>query len=225
MFDERDGDDPAATVARSLTGSPDLARLSDEELVEVVREAQAAGDVERAKRALGALLGGYVPHLKKRAQLRLAGDLACHAEDIAQETLSDATSSVLAGKIDAGRPGSFRAWLHRVLDRRIDDFFRQHYRRQATQLQDTPLDALAPTLCGEDGRFADRIHVREAVLAELRALNARHRTVVVAVELRGDDPASVAARIPGMTVDNIYQICSRFRRRLKQSLRGRTEGE
>ncbi|WDT94067.1 RNA polymerase sigma factor [Thermoleophilum album] len=225
MFDERDGDDPAATVARSVTGSRDLARLSDEELVEVVREAQAAGDVERARRALEVLLGGYFPHLKKRAQLRLAGDLACHAEDVAQETLSDATSSLLAGKIDASRPGSFRAWLHRVLDRRIDDFFRQHYRRQEAQLQDTPLDAFEATLSGEDGRFADRMHERETLFAELRALNEHHRAVVVAVELRGDAPASVAARIPGMTVDNVYQICSRFRRQLQQSLRGRTEGE
>lgn len=203
------GDDQSSAVTKRPPTLSELTRLDDAELLVLIREARAAGDEETARRAADTLFAGYIPHLQKRALLRLQNTrFEGQIDDVIQETLAAALSFSLRGQTAQ----AFRAWLHTILERRIADLFRG--RGQDRLAADLSLDDVAgPAGPRTDADLADLLHCRDALQEELGRLSDRHRQLVSMILFRGFSTAE-AARLTDLSLDNAYQILSRFQRRV-----------
>ena len=90
-----------------------------------------------------------------------------------------------------------------ITQRRIADF---HRRRAATTVPIDDLTVIAPA--------DDEVELNDLIERLLARLNAEHRRVVELVVLQGRG----AAEIDGVSVANVHQITSRFRRALREEL-------
>jgi RNA polymerase sigma factor (sigma-70 family) len=191
----------------------ELSALDDEALITYVREAREASDRAAARRGLMVLVCGY----ERDVQRRLSTRLPPHAVD---DVAHDALVRAIAAAFDGTSVGEFRSWLHTIVDRSAADFFRRAGRR--------PKETLLPSEhTGEDDVWgAEPFQESETGAVELRIIteevmatfSEKHRQVTK-LHIFGALPASeVCDRIDGMSPDNVAQIASRFRAKLRARL-------
>ena len=193
-----------------------LTNLTDDQLVDYLRQAREAGRHEAMRPAIGVLVYGYWGNLVNRARLKLPS--VADAEEVAGEAVASAIASAFDGK----SVGEFRSWLHTILSRRIADHLESRKRRPRT----TPLPSehagdedvwgTEPAVEFEGDALSAQECLRQAY-EELE--NARHRRVIDLYVL-GPHPAAETAELMGneMTEANVHQIASRFHRRVKELL-------
>jgi RNA polymerase sigma factor (sigma-70 family) len=190
----------------------ELDKLSDEALIAYLRDARSAGAKDTARRALAVLVYGYEDIVEQRMALRLPA----HAvQDAAHEALVRAVASAF----DSSSVGEFRSWLGTIVKRTIADWYRRRERRpEEVQLPrehsgDERPEAV-PAVASETGAVEFQMVVDD-VMAKL---SDSHREVIE-LHVFEDIPATeVCGRIDGMSADNVAQIASRFRKRLREAL-------
>jgi RNA polymerase sigma factor (sigma-70 family) len=198
----------------------ELHRLTDDQLIAYIRDARDAGDLAAGRRALMFLVYGYERDVKRRLSLRLPP----HAID---DVAHDALVKAIAAAFDGSSQGEFRSWLHTIVDRTAVDWFRRAERRP----KETPLPSEhagndevwgdEPVTSSHSGEVELRIIIDE-VMAEL---SDTHRQVIELHVFDGLIAREVCDRIDGMTEDNVAQIASRFRAKLRTRLDPETGGD
>jgi RNA polymerase sigma-70 factor, ECF subfamily len=191
----------------------ELDQLSDEKLIAYLREAAGAGDHAAARRALAILVYGHTANVERRMLLRLPR----HA---AQDAAHDALVRAITSAFDGTSEGEFHSWLNTICDRTAVDWYRRRERRpRETRLPSEHADD--DEVWGEEPATASEAGAVELqlLLAEIMAeLTPSHREVIELHVLEGVPAAETAARIDGMKADNVAQIASRFRKRLREVL-------
>jgi RNA polymerase sigma factor (sigma-70 family) len=191
----------------------ELHRLADDRLIAYIRDACAAGDAAAARRGLAFLVYGYERDVKRRLALRLPG----HAVEDAGH---DALVRAITAAFDGTSQGEFRSWLHTIVDRTAVDWFRRAQRRP----QEAPLaseHAGEEEVSGEEPSIdseAGAVHLRIIIDEVLEELSEKHRQVIELHVFGALPAAEVCERIDGMTEDNVAQIASRFRAKLRARL-------
>ena len=191
-----------------------LDRLSDDELIEYIREARRAsrGDAERL--AVQILVWGHRENLRRRVSIKVPRE---DVDDVADEALVSAVGAVFS----SATVGEFRSWLNTIVDRRIADY----HKRRRIHTEPLPEEHEgdeevwqrkgAPTIPGPAHRVESRMLIEEAT----RELSEPHRRVVELRRLYGYSAKDAAVEVNNhfgdrldtpMREDNVHQICSRF---------------
>jgi RNA polymerase sigma factor (sigma-70 family) len=190
-----------------------LQQLDDERLIAYIRDARDQDQRPAARRGLMILIYGYEPDVKRRVKLKVAPEAV---DDVTHDALVKAIAAAFGGS----SVGEFRSWLHTIVDRTIVDHYRRKNRR--------PKESILPTEhAGEEDVWgAEPFQESEAGAVELRMIvdqvlasfNERH-TMVIELHVFGALSAGeVCDRIEGMSEDNVAQIASRFRAKLRKRL-------
>jgi RNA polymerase sigma factor (sigma-70 family) len=204
-----------------------LQRLCDDELIVYVRGARAHGEGQAATEALQVLVVGYeeVAHTRVRLNLR---DAPGHVvEEIAERALISAITSAF----DGASVGQFRSWLHTIIDRRIYDYLRTKRVREVPLAEEHADDPDVHGAVLEAPDETGEVLVQMLIDQALGELSEVHRAVV---ELRVFQSASAKEtaqvvnrhfpdRQKPMSEDNVHQIATRFRRRMRELLDGDTQ--
>jgi len=191
----------------------ELDQLSDEKLIAYVREASSAGDPAAAKRALAILVYGHAANVERRMLLRMP-------RWAAQDAAHDALVRAIAAAFDGTSEGEFHSWLNTITDRTAADWFRRRDRRPKETLLpsehagDDEIWGDEPAIASEAGAVELQL-ILDGIVAEL---SPAHRQVIELHVLDGLSAAETCERIDGMSPDNVAQIASRFRRRLRDVL-------
>jgi RNA polymerase sigma factor (sigma-70 family) len=191
----------------------ELHQLSDEQLIAYIRDGRTAGALAHARRGLMFLVYGYERDVKRRLSLKVPAHVV---DDLAHDALVRA----IAAAFDGSSVGEFRSWLHTIVDRTAVDFFRRAERR--------PKESILPSEhAGEEDVWgaepsidsdASAVELRIVVEEVLETFNETHRSVIELHVFGALTAAEVCDRIEGMTVDNVAQITSRFRAKLRTRL-------
>jgi len=190
----------------------ELNSLSDDELIEYIREARAAGALGAGRVALQILVFGHWDIVAARLRMKLPA----HA---VEDTTGDVIASAIASRFSGQSVGEFKSWLNTILRRKVVDFYRERERTIATEPlagereDQPPIQPVSP----DDAGYVETQLVIESVLAELRE---DHRRVVEIVVMQARSAEEACAQVVGMTPDNAYQIVRRFRKRLREALEG-----
>jgi RNA polymerase sigma factor (sigma-70 family) len=190
-----------------------LQQLSDEELIAYIRAARDEGQLAHGRPALAILVFGYERDVKRRLSFKVPK----HAVD---DLAHDALVKAIAAAFDGSSVGEFRSWLHTIVDRTAVDFFRRAQRRPKETLLpsehagEEDVWGAEPMVDGE----ARAVELRIVVDEVLDTFNERHRLVVELHVFGGLTAAEVCGRIDGMSEDNVAQIASRFRAKLRARL-------
>jgi len=206
-------------VVRDFVQKPDheLERLDDDALILYVREARAAGDRDAAGQAIAILVYGHWRNVERRVAMKIPSQ---HVEDVTGDVIISAIQSAF----DGASVGEFVVWLATITRRRIADFHRR------PRVETAPLGGesrerpgVEPVAPSEEGS----VEIQDAIDRVLARLSEAHRDVVERRVFAQLPSAEVAAGVASMTVANVDQIASRFRRALRAELEGRgnTEGE
>ena len=201
----------------------ELGRLSDEALVDYIVAAREAGEREAEKHAVGHLAFGFERTIFGWVRMGMRSASREDIADVVMEVQHSAIRSSFEGKVI----GEFGAFLKRITQRRVADFFRQRGRTLSA-------DPLPEENQGDERVWGGDPHDEDfTASAELRdvidrVLSTRSEQQREVIRLYGpnvagflDLPADqVAARIEGMSTDNVHKIWSRFR----QDLRGELDG-
>jgi RNA polymerase sigma factor (sigma-70 family) len=195
-----------------------LDSLSDEELVDYLRNAREAGRHEAMKPAVAVLVLGYWDNLVNRARLKL------RSEADAQDVAAEAVASAIASAFDGKSVGEFRSWLHTILSRRIADWWEAKEQKiDKTRLPsehegDEEVWGHEPSTPFE----GDALFAQDCIRRALEELDdPRHRRVID-LYVFGPHSAAETAKLvgDGMTEANVHQISSRFQRRILELLEG-----
>ena len=187
----------------------DLGRLSDEDLIAYLRAAHAAGATDAARTALQLLVFGYWTHVAFRLERKLPSHTV---EDVTGDVIVRAIQSAFSGH----SVGEFRSWLNTITDRAVADFYRTRSRRP----EEAPLErednegSIEPA--APDGR--GYVEVQAVIEDLLAAMRPDHRRVTELVVFEDRPASAVAGEVEGMSTDNVYQVVSRFRSRLRELL-------
>lgn len=202
----------------------ELDRLSDQGLVSYVGRARAAGEREAEKDAVGVLIWGFWPQIQAWVRIKTPTE---DVEDVAGEVVASVMRSTFDGKVI----GEFAAFVKRIAQRRVADYFIERGRRLRG-------DRLGSDLGGEDGSWGEEPSSEDAtsevdfmavVDRVLEGRNETHRKVIrlygpnpcgfmdlsaaaTAAEVNEDDPAAA------MTEANVHQIWKRFKNDLENEL-------
>jgi RNA polymerase sigma factor (sigma-70 family) len=195
-----------------------LDTLSDEQLIDYVRRARAAGRHDAMKPAVAELVHGYWDNLVNRARLKLRTD--ADAEEVAAEAVASAIVSAFDGK----SVGEFRSWLHTILSRRIADW----WEAREQKLEKTRLPSEHPgdeEVWGREpavGFEGDALFARDCIGRALSEVeDPRHRQALDLYVFGPHSAADTASIVgDGMTEVNVHQISSRFQRRVRELLEG-----
>ncbi len=187
----------------------ELNELTDEQLIDYVRSARAAGRGEAVTLALRILVFGYLDTIERRVALKVP------PEDV-MDIASTAMESALTSAFDGQSIGEFRSWLNRITSRRIADY---HRRRQGRpELKPLPDEHEDDNeLWGEvagvefEGVAIDAHRAIETAYGEL---STAHQAIVDAYIFE-DRSAADVARENGTSEDNVHQVASRFRKRVR----------
>jgi RNA polymerase sigma factor (sigma-70 family) len=191
----------------------DLDRLSDEELIAYIRAARDDGQLAQARRGLAILVYGYERDVKRRVSIKVP---SYAVDDLAHDALVRA----IAAAFDRSSVGEFRSWLHTIVDRTVADFYRRAERRPKETILpsehagEDDIWGAEPSLESEAGAVELRIIVEEV----LDTFNEKHRVVIELHVFEGFTAGEVCDRIKGMSEDNVAQIASRFRAKLRARL-------
>lgn len=191
----------------------ELSRLADEQLIAYLRDATATGELAAGRRALAFLVFGYERDVKRRLALRVPPQVV---DDLAH----DAIVRAITAAFDGSSEGEFRSWLHTIVERTAVDWFRRAQRRP----KESPLPS---EHAGEDEMWgkepyvdsaAAEVELSIAIDEVIAGFNPKHRQVIE-LHVFGALPApEVCDRIDGMSEDNVAQVASRFRAKLRAHL-------
>ena len=201
----------------------ELGRLSDEALVDYIVAAREAGERQAEKHAVGHLAFGFERTIFAWVRMGMGSAPREDIEDVVIEVQHSAIRSSFEGKVI----GEFGAFLKRITQRRVADFFRQRGRQLSA-------DPLAAENQGDDRvwggdpyeeDFTASAELRDVIDRVLARRSEQQREVI---RLYGPNMAGfldlsadeVADRIAGMSTDNVHKIWSRFRQDLKRELDG-----
>lgn len=193
--------------------------LSDEQILQYVVAARAAGQPAHAARGLQILVFGYRDIVK----VRVAAKVPRHeAEDVADAGLLRAVAAALKpNAFTGGSMGEFRSWMHTIVDRHVAD----HWRKVERSPREDPLpeehegddDGRRPA--GSTPDDSEAVDVQAVIEQALGELSEPHRLVVELYVFGGRTAVETAEQIgDGMTENNVHQITTRFRRRMRQLL-------
>jgi RNA polymerase sigma factor (sigma-70 family) len=190
-----------------------LQKLSDEVLIAYIRAARDEGQLEHGRRGLAILVYGYERDVKRRLSIKVP---SYAVDDLAHDALVKA----IAAAFDGTSVGEFRNWLHTIVDRTAIDFYRRAERR--------PKETILPSEhAGEDDIWgaepsleseAGAVELRMIVEEVLQTFNEKHRLVIELHVFGALTAGEVCDRIKGMSEDNVAQIASRFRAKLRARL-------
>ena len=191
----------------------ELQQLSDEQLIAYIRDARDEGQLAHGRRGLAILVYGYERDVKRRLSIKVP-------KHVVDDLAHDALVKAIAAAFDGSSVGEFRSWLHTIVDRTAVDFFRRAERR--------PKETILPSEhAGEEDVWGAEPQVEsEAGAVELRIIveevldtfNEKHRLVIELHVFGGLTAGEVCDRIDGMSEDNVAQIASRFRAKLRARL-------
>jgi RNA polymerase sigma factor (sigma-70 family) len=191
----------------------ELHQVGDDDLIAYIRDARDAGELPHARRGLIFLVYGYERDVKRRLSIKVPSQAV---DDLAHDALVRA----IAAAFDGSSVGEFRNWLHTIVDRAAVDFYRRAERR--------PKETILPSEhAGEDDVWggepsleseAGAVELRIIVEEVLATFNEKHRLVIELHVFQGFTAAEVCDRITGMSEDNVAQIASRFRAKLRARL-------
>ena len=188
--------------------------MTDEELVDLIRSAQAEANEHAVQDAMWRLLDRYSGPVLGKVQGKLPAGTG-RDEEIAQDVLEAAVRAVLAGKeID-----SFRAWIFRVAANKIADFWRSPEGQQI-KLQRAAEEEDLPTNLPEEGIDSDDqdlFELEDIIEALMQELSDAHRAIVDRFVFDDRSAKDVAAEL-GESPDNVYQVAKRFREKLRKRL-------
>ena len=203
---------PVVVTFRPLS-DPELQQLADEQLIAYVRDARDADQLAHGRRGLAILVFGYERDVKRRLSIKVPAHVV---DDLAHDALVRA----IAAAFDGSSIGEFRSWLHTIVDRTAVDFFRRAERR--------PRETILPSEhAGEEDVWGAEPSIEsEAAAVELRiiveevleTLSAKHRLVIELHVFGALTASEVCDRIDEMSEDNVAQIASRFRAKLRARL-------
>jgi len=159
------------------------------------------------------LVYGYQRDVQRRLSLKVP-------QRVVDDLAHDALVKAIAAAFDGSSIGEFRSWLHTIVDRTAVDYFRRAKRRPTETLLpsehagEEDVWGAEPAVDGEAGAVELRIVVDEV----LETFNERHRLVIELHVFGGLTAADVCGSIDGMGEDNVAQIASRFRAKLRSRL-------
>jgi RNA polymerase sigma factor (sigma-70 family) len=191
----------------------ELQRLDDDALIRYVRDARDAGDLPAARQGLAFLVYGYERDAKRRLSMKVPRHVI---DDLAHDALVRA----IGAAFDGSSKGEFRSWLHTIIDRTAVDWYRRGERRpKETLLPSEHAGAddvwgAEPFTESEAGAVEARIVIDEVI----STFNEKHREVIELHVFGALTAAEVCAKIDGMAEDNVAQIASRFRAKLRERL-------
>ncbi len=200
----------------------ELGPLEDEELLAYAVAARDAGEDDAMQEALAILVFRRYDNLVRRAGLKVP---KADAEDIASKTIADA----IVARFQGTSEGEFWKLVSTILARRVADFLAKRKRspdeaplpEEHADDEDVHGDTAAVT---QDPTTA--IGAQDVVDRRLDELSDLHRRVVALCVFEDLEAKDVAGRVndehpdldPPMSVDNVHQITSRFRKDLRDDL-------
>jgi DNA-directed RNA polymerase specialized sigma24 family protein len=204
----------------------ELDRLPDDEILAYAVAAREAGDRKAMEDALAILIFRRYDDLVRRARLKVPTE---DAEDVAARALSDAALAAFEGASE----GEFWKLVSRVLQRRVSDYWEKRERSPDTaplpeeHADDEDVHGKTAAVSSDPTTAVDAQDVIDEVLGRLNDVHRR----VVELSIEGFSAQEVSARLnaedpdldPPMSVDNVHQITSRFRRDLREALEGRDQ--
>ena len=188
----------------------ELIGLSDDQLIDYIRGARAADQEDAETLALQMLIYGQLDRLEKRMKLKVPPE---DAGEVAREAMASALESAFAGE----SRGEFGSWLNSIAHNKMVDY----WRKRGRTITADPL----PTGDDEDewGQepFVEfegvTVDAQRAIQEVYGGLSAQHQAIVDGYVFSDQAAADVAAEVD-TSVDNVHQVGSRFRKRLKQVL-------
>lgn len=194
---------------------PELQRLTDDELIDYIRQARADGMPEEVDRAVAILAWGYMPTIRNRVRLRIPDQ---EVEEVAWDVLEGALKSAFDGDSTI----QFRGWIRIIVRNKVADYWRRHGKDPRhvplpeEHERDEDVWGVTPSVEGSTPGLIDLEAAIDQAYDELE--RPEHREVIDEA-LFADRPSSeVAAEIEGMTAANVDQIKTRFRRRVRELL-------
>ncbi|MDQ3720074.1 MAG: RNA polymerase sigma factor [Actinomycetota bacterium] len=190
----------------------ELTPLTDEQLIDYMRKARAAGRGDAVTLALRILVFGYLEIIQRRVALKVP------PEDV-EEVAARAMESALKGAFDEESVGQFRSWLNTITSRRIADYHRD---REG----DPSFNPLPDEHEGDDDFWAQvagqefegvAVDAERAIQTAYGELGAEHQAIVD-LYVFADLLAAEVAQRQSTSEANVHQVASRFRKRLKQLL-------
>lgn len=206
----------------------ELDQLDDDALVEYVVAAREAGSEEEFIKATGILV-----YRRYEAMLgyTMKSDKITSIHD-AEDIVGQAIAHALRPSFEGGSAGEFFGRVWTILDRRIIDFHRKAGRTPPADSLDA-YDADRPdpydVTPGKGGDFVDGFVIREEWGRAVAKLSPRDLEIV-RLRARGFEAKEVIERMQAdgfdgaddLTVDNVNQIYSRFKRANREPLTGDT---
>lgn len=208
-----------------------LAELPDEKLVEYIVGARRAGRLEEAVKAAEILAFTYQERILAYVGVRVRNRGEVVVNEVTETILTDAIVS--AGKFEGSSIGEFRGWIFRIASNKINDYLRGVYRRK-DKAEEVPVERK-----GEDGgereytegdpfdavddlneltgvfneAYGELNHVHQEVIKLLHFRDLPHKEIAVEISRQFGDELN-----DPMTEQNVNQINSRFRKRLRELL-------
>jgi len=189
----------------------ELVNLGDEALIAHARAAREAGDSEQAALAIRVLVFAHWSRVVRRVALKVP---SADVDDVAGEIVFSAVRSAFEG----ASVGEFVSWLNTITKRRIADYHRRREGRPSTDPLDADGDDERPIEIpdpSDQGLVETQIVIDEV----LATMSDDHRRAVQLHVLEQWSAQEVGARL-GLSEDNVAQIASRFRRKLRTALEG-----
>ena len=144
-----------------------LSKLTDEDLLAYIAAARARGEGDHLQRGLAVIVFRYFDDIVRRCRIKVPPQ---DAEDVASEAMTSAIRSSLEGQT----VGEFRAWLNKIVARRIADY----HRKQRVDTAPLPEEhAESDEIWGQAGITDDETGVVEVEDAIARILD-KHMWVV-----------------------------------------------
>ena len=201
----------------------ELNQLDSDELIAYIRRAEQAGRAKEAQRALAILVFRHYGDVTRRVKIKVPER---DVEDVAMEVITSAIKSAF----DGTAVGQFRAWLNTIVKYRIADYTEKATKRKEreTKLPDEHSEAediwgFAAVTPGEGSAVAVE-QIAETVLDGLSTPHLRVVQHYVFDDMSAQETAdavneSLADQLEKpMSVDNVHQIATRFRRELRGRL-------
>ena len=201
-----------------------LQRLTDEALIEYVGAARAGGDEEATALAMGMLAYGWEDKIRSWVAWKVP------AQDV-DDVVLEAQISIVKASFDGKLVGQLGAFMKRIADRRIADYYRsaarhgEHVQVETGREED---EATHQAAVDDETGFIAVMDVVEIVLTRR---SPPHQKVIrlYGSEVFGFEDLSaeeVRARIEAdgsgesVSVDNVAKIWSRFRQEVEDEIRG-----
>jgi RNA polymerase sigma factor (sigma-70 family) len=199
----------------------ELNRLDSDALIAYIREAHDAGKPDCARTALGVLVFRHFDDVERRVRIKIP---TADVQDVAMNAVTSAFKSAF----DGTAVGQFVSWLNTIVDRRIVDY---HRRPRAEEVPLPEEHVEAEEIWGSAATTEPETGTVEAqeLIDQAMPDNDVHRTVIdiyVFEDLGAEETADRINDTFGdeldqpMTAENIHQIASRFRKKLREMLDG-----